>query len=290
MEYLGSNAAASPQGVFVICRYLSGFDKGLNEGELRLELQALRTLATGSDDAAAVFTDSLSVASGLGIVGSDSKQRLRVVEDVFREGLRAEGDTWSWFRGRLLHRIAQRGLDQLEADGKLPDLVLALAWLLQMDPLNPLALDWGAGPEPVVRGLNFEAVANSTQWRGLQRWALALGLARRADVGNAKVLVADASTAIEDQIWALPADAPADRWLEELRRQVPMLGSRRILAQLPSGRSWDAVPLGLVLGLHKLEKAKRLALEPSDDGSHVVPIGLSTNPRQVGRILVRSER
>ncbi len=288
MEYLSTNAIASPTAVFVLCRYLSGFDKGLAEDELRQALQVIPRTNTGSDDPTAVFTDSLAVASGVGIVNRDSKKHLLAVDSEVREGFRAEGDTWPWFRGVLLHRIAQRGLTQLEIDGSLPDLVLAAAWLQQIDPLNPLALGWGDGPEAKVRGLNLAAPANATQWRSFQRWMLALGLARRVEIGDAKVLVPDATTAIGDQLGALPSQAPTDKWLEDLRRRLPFLGTAKVLEQLPAGNVWNEVPAGVMLGLLKLEKLNRLALEPSDDADHVVPVGLGPKPRQVGRIVVRS--
>lgn len=289
MEYLSTNATASPTGLFVLCRYLSGFEEGLSEEELRQALQVIRTTATGSDEAAAVFTDSLSVASGLGIVSRQTKKQYWTLDGKVREGFRAEDDAWPWFRGFLLHRIAQRGLAQFEDDGTLPDLVLAAAWFQQVDPLNSLALNWGDGPEAVVDRLNLAAVANSTQWRIFQRWMLALGLARRVEVGAAKVLVADATTAIGDQFGALPSQAPADKWLADLRRRLPFLGSATVLEQLPSGNAWDELPAGVTLGLLKLEKLDKLALEPSDDATHIVPVGFGPKPRQVGRIVVRSE-
>lgn len=288
MEYLSTNATASPTGVFVLCRYLSDFEEGLGEEELRQALQVIRTTTTGSDEVAAVFTDSLAVASGLGIVIHQKTDQRWAVAGDFREDLRANGDAWPWFRGFLLHRITQQGLVQLESDRRLPDLVLAAAWLQQIDPLKPLALVWGDGPEATVRGLNLAAPANATQWRPFQRWMLALGLARRVEVGDAKVLVPDATTAISDQLGDLPSQAPADMWLEDLRRRLPLLGAAPVLDQLPSGNVWAELPAGVTLGLLKLEKLGRLALEPSDDATHVVPVGLGPEPLQVGRIVVRS--
>jgi hypothetical protein len=103
------------------------------------------------------------------------------------------------------------------------------------------------------------------------------------------VLIPDASTAIIDQLPLLPATASATEWLAVLRKRVPVLGAATLLEQLPKGgRTWDELPPGLVVGLLKLEKAGVLSLEPSDDASDVIALGLGTSMRQVGRISRRS--
>lgn len=289
MDYLRGNATASAVGLFVICGYLSGFSEGRAEGDVVDALQGLRRSTGPSDESGSVLSASLKVGHGLGFISSPSGSVPLSVESDLARGFQAAGDRWPWFRGHLLHRIAEHGIQQLDSAGTAPDLVLGLTWLLQRNPLTPLPTAWTGGTEPLVRALGFEAVSNKEQWRPFQRWALALGLARRSDQGGAKVLIPDASTAIADQQSLLPAVGRATEWLGALRRRLPVLGDRRLLDSLPKGGpSWEELPPGVALGLLKLEKRGLLVLEPSDDASDVIALGVGTSARQVGRISFRS--
>jgi hypothetical protein len=289
VEYLRGNATASAVGLFVICGYLSGLRDGRTEGDLGRALQVLRSSGSSRDEAGSVLSACLAIGEGLGLITRNSASVLTVEADL-AERLQADGDQWPWFRGDLLRRMAQDGLRALETEGKAPDLILGLTWFLQLSPLNPIQLDWGAGPEPLVTSLSFGAVSRSEQWRPFQRWALSLGLARRSSLGRARVLVPDASTAIADQIPFLPAVGSATEWLAALRIRLPVLGATALVKQLPQGgRTWEELPPGVVMGLLKLERAGVLSLEPSDDASDVIALGLGRSTRQVGRISVRSK-
>lgn len=285
MDYLRGNATASAVGLFVICSYLSGYPDGRTESEVVDALQVLRRPARSSDESGPVLGASLKIGQGLGIITNPGGTAPLTVEPNLVTELQDAEDPWPWFRGQLLQRIAEHGVQQLVATGTAPDLVLGLTWLLQRNPLTPFPTAWTGGTEPLVRALGFEAVANSEQWRPFQRWALALGLARRSDLGGAKVLVPDASTAIADQRSQLPPASAATDWLAALRRRVPVLGDRTLLAALPQGGPhWKELPPGVVLGLLKLEKEGLLRLEPSDDAAEVIALGLGATSRQVGRI------
>ena len=289
MDYLRGNAAASAVGLFVICRYLSAFDEGRAEEDLRQSLQLLRAGGPSSDEAGAVLVASLAIGDGLGVIERENPSSPWKVDSDLANDLGAPGDRWPWFRGELLRRIAEHGKRELESEGKAPDLVLGLTWFLQLSPLSPLQTDWGLGPEPLVEALAFDAVSRSEQWRPFQRWAVALGLARRSDTGAAKVVVPDATTAITDQLEWLPASGSARDWLSALRERLPLLGSPALLAALPKGGpAWNELPAGVVLALLKLERLGVLSLEPSDDASDVISVGLGSSARQVGRITVRS--
>ena len=285
MDYLRGNASASAIGLFVICRYLSAFPDGRFEDDLLRALQVLRTSGDSPDEAGSVLTASLAIGDGLGAIARKGVSAPWIVEADLAQRLRADGDQWPWFRGELLHRLTWNGLHELQTDGRVPDLILGLTWFLQLSPLSPPQLDWREGPEPLVNELNFQAVSRSDQWRPFQRWALALGLARRSDQGRARVLIPDASTAIADQLPFLPPVASATEWLAAVRRRLPVLGATTLLEQLPKGgTTWYQLPPGLVIGLLKLEKAGVLALESSDDAADVIALGLGTPTRQVGRI------
>jgi hypothetical protein len=289
VDYLRTHATASAIGLFVICRYLSAFAEGRVEDDLRQSLQVLRASGNPSDERGAVLVACLAIGESLGLIARENPSYPWKVDDDLAENLQISGDRWPWFRGELLFRVTQNGVRELESEGKAPDLVLGLTWFLQLDPLSPLQTDWGKGPEPLVDALNFSSVSRSDQWRPFQRWAVALGLARRSDTMAAKVLIPDATTAIADQLPSLPATGTAREWLSALRKRLPLLGSSTLLAALPEGGpAWDELPSGAVLGLLKLEKAGVLALEPSDDASDIVSLGLGSFARQVGRIAVRS--
>lgn len=288
MDYLRGHAAASAIGLFVICRHLSTFAQGRSEEELRRSLQLLRS-GSNSSEAAAVLTATLAIGDGLGIIGRETASSPWKVDNDLTKHLQGDGDGWPWFRGELLRRMSQQGVNELESDGKTADLILGLTWFMQLDPLSPVQTDWAKGPEPLVDAITFDAVSRSEQWRPFLRWAVALGLARRSETGVAKVIFPDATTAITDQLPSLPASGSAREWLSSLRERLPILGSPALLGALPKGGpAWAELPPGVVLGLLKLEKAGVVSLESSDDASDVISVGLGSSARQVGRITVRS--
>lgn len=289
MDYLRGNATASAIGIFVVCRYLSAFPDGRSENELGQALQVLRVPSNSPDEASSVLTACLAIGDGLGAVLRENPSAPWMLEADLARRLQGDSDQWPWFRGELLHRMAQHGLGELEKGSEAPDLILGLTSFLQLNPLSPLQLSWDAALERRVRALTSDAVSRSEQWRPFLRWALAIGLARRSDQGSAKVLIPDASTAIIDQLPFLPKVANAPDWLAALRKRLPVLGATTLLQELPKGGvTWDELPPGLIIGLLKLEKAGVLSLEPSDDASNVIALGLGTSTRQVGRISRRS--
>jgi hypothetical protein len=287
MEYLRGNATASAIGLFVICRHLSNTRHGQSNDDLRRSLQPVRSQTADSTDSGAVLSASLNVGEGLGLVKREmSSGPWNVDADLGRE-LLSRDDPWIWFRGELLYRMAQHALRALTHDGKAPDLLVGLTWFLQLDPLDPIQSAWSTGPEPRVRSIGLDAVSNVEQWRPFQRWAIALGAARRFDIGNAKVVIPDATTAIQDQLRHLPADSNAREWFGRLRSRVPIFGAAELVSQLPQGNgAWADLPPGVVLGLLKLEKAGVLALHASDDAADIVTLSLGATVRQVGWIKV----
>lgn len=282
MEYLRGNATASAPGLFVICRHLVGEDGGSSEVELRDALQLLRS-EDAQSETAAVLEASLKVGSAVGLLVEGKVGGAWSVDPHLASLMSIEEDSWPWFRGELLYRLSQHALQELAADGEIPDLVLALTWFLQCDPLSPLGWDWGGGPEVAVKQLGFGALANGEQWRAFRRWALALGLARQ----SRKVLIPEPSAAIEAQLPHLPSIGSAGTWLGALQERLPMLGLPNFLSRLPrGGREWSSVPASLVVGLRKLEVVGSLSLEAADDARDIVTVSLGQATRQVGRISV----
>lgn len=281
VDYLRGNLTASATGLFVICRHLSRYPDGRTEQDLRRSLQLLRSAA---EDPGPILTASLAVGEELGLLTRDRASTRWHVDAQIAAGIAGAIDPWPTFRGELVRRIAEHGLDTAKKEGESPDLVRGLTLLMQTDPLSPLAEDWGRGPEALFGDLGFSDVANSTQWNAFKRWATSLGLARRAGSARPGVVIPDATTAIADQLGSLPASGRAREWLASLRERLPILGSESLTAQLPHARAWDEVPPGVVLGLLKLEGSGALTLEPSDDASGVISIGLGATRRQIGRI------
>lgn len=287
MHFFRGQATASATGLFVIGRFLAHSPEGRTEHEISASLQMLKASSIGAEDSGPVLAASLAIGEALGILEKDRADGSWTLGEELRPMLAASGDQWPKFRGALLRRIAEHGLAELAAGREAPDLVVGLTWFLQQDPLRPLPTAWSGSTEVAVRAGTLGNVDRSEQWRPFQRWVLALGLARRADTAQAKVLIPDSTTAIGDQIASMPAANSAREWLSLLRDRLPMLGAPELLDILPTdGAAWSDLPPGLVLGLRKLEKRGVLRLEPSDDATGIVSIGLGSSARQIGRVVV----
>jgi hypothetical protein len=291
VEYLRGNATASATGLLVICRYLTSFEEGRNEEDLRKSLQVLRSLTSSQNETSAVLKASLAVGEGLGLVFRQDSSSSWMVDRSIAERLSTAADVWPWFRGELLHRIGIAALKDIEEGSQPSDLAIGLTWFLQLDPLRPPNLAWGSGPEKMVNEIGFGAITRSEQWRPFQRWAIATGLAHRCEHREAKVLIPDASVAIVDQLPHLPTAASAQEWLSSLRTRLPFLGSAAFLNQLPQGgRDWESLPPSVVFGLLKLERKGVLRMESPNDAVEVTAIRFGDMRRQVARISVGASK
>ncbi|WP_342660845.1 hypothetical protein Rruber_01404 [Rhodococcus ruber] len=286
MEYLRGNATASATGLFVICRHLSAVGEPQTDKDLQRALQPLRS-QSADGDASSVLSSSLKVGEGVGIIQWESDSGNWSASPDIGQNLRDREESWPWFRGELLHRINRHAVQELTDGGKAPDLAVGLTWLMQLNPLEPMPSAWRSGPEDHFNALGWSAIQRSEQWLPFRRWAVALGLARVSDVGKAKVVIPDATTAITDQLSHLPSAGNAKEWLNVLQIRLPIFGASKLLGQLPrGGTAWSQLPAAVSLGLLKLESAGILNLQPSDDAADIVTIGLDAVGRQVGRITV----
>lgn len=287
MDFLRGNATASPVGLFVICRFLSGQKQGFLESELARALQELRR--SDSDDSSGVLTASLAVGRGLGLLERDGRPARWRLSSAGAGHLKDKLADWTAFRAELAHQVATGVLAEEEYRQGPPDLVMGLTWFLQSDPLDPPSMEWTVGTEARARKIGLQALDTVEQWRAFQRWAVALGMARRSGrAASLSRLIPDASTAIADQFGSLPRDAGAREWLAALRARVPVFGDSETLKFLPKGPEWETLPGGVALGLLKLEKSGMLSLKSSDDASDVIVVGLGDVQRQVGRIAVEA--
>lgn len=283
MDYLRGNATASAVGLFLIYRHLVESPEGLTEDQLRDSLQPLRSRVESGSERGDVLASTLAVGKGIQVLNLDKASGQWTADTALEARAKDTRIAWQDFRGPLLTRVIEAGLASRNGNGKLPDLVLGLAWFLQLNPMHPVREDWARGPEPLVSQISFESVGRSEQWRPFVRWAVALGLANRS---QPKVVIPDATTAVMDQLEFLPASAKAQDWLLALRERLPILGAPEVTRELPQGRAWEPVPPSLCLALLKLEKSGSLRMDPSDDASDVVAIALGEIKRQVGRIEV----
>lgn len=286
VDFLRGNATASPVGLFVICRFLSGQKHGLLESELARALQELRR--SDSDDSSGVLTASLAVGRGLGLLERDGRPPRWRLSATGAGHLKDKLADWTTFRAELAHQVATGVLAEEEYRSGPPDLVLGLAWFLQSDPLDPPSMDWTVETEARARKIGLQALDTAEQWRAFRRWAVGLGMARRSGRAQLSRLIPDTSTAIADQFGSLPSDASAREWLTALRARLPVLGDSETLKFLPKGPKWDSLPGGVALGLLKLESAGLLSLKSSDDASDVIVVGLGDVQRQVGRVVVEA--
>lgn len=289
MEYLRGNATASAIGLYVICRYLSAFEDGQTEAQLRTSLQVLRSRTSSQNETSALLKASLTVGEGLGLFGRRDASSPLLLDSAIGDHLVKPGDSWPWFRGELLYRIGRYALKDIEERSQPSDLSLGLTWFLQLDPLNPPNVSWSSGPEQMINELQFEAITRSEQWRPFQRWAIATGLAHRCDHREAKVLIPDPSAAIMDQLPNLPTAASGQDWLAKVQSRLPFFGSTALLNQLPKrAQEWQSVPPSLAFGLLKLERKGVLTMESSDDAIDPLVIRFGKKTRQITRISVRS--
>lgn len=295
MEYLKGTANASAGAIYLICRHLTRVGTPLAGAEIRAGLRPLPEHRVADDQPknSDLLASSLKVAAGIGLIQEHAHSGWNV-DPAIAQGLKTTcDDEIGWFRSELLHRMNAEAMDALARKEKAADLVLGMAWFLQQDPLKPLGTLFGNGAEASIGqlahadGTLVKAVENQEQWRSFLRWILALGLARNVDVPGAKVVVADASTAIADSLSQLPTTERADVWLTELRIHLPIFGAKALLAALPAPRAgWHEIPPAVSLGLLKLEKRGALKMESADDGRGVVTVGIGGNARQVGIIRV----
>ena len=246
----------------------------------------------GGDRNTDALATSLKVGQGIGALTEQAGVGW-TVDPAIAAGLTAAVDGWAWFRGDLLSRINSDAVAAIGKGEKPSDLVLGMTWFLQQDALSPLGTAFGQGAEKTIAELQYDdgkavkAVETAEQWRAFLRWSIALGLARNVDAPGAKVVVADASTAIADQFPVLPASDRAEDWLAQLVTRLPILGAPSVLGALPKPRAgWADLAPALALGLLKLEKAGAITMAGADDGRGIVAVGLGGKTRQVGIITV----
>lgn len=295
MDYLKGNATASAGALYVICRHITALGTAVSPDDLRAGLRPLQEQQAsdrGSDRSTDALATSLRVGQGLGALTEQAGAGWSV-DPAIAVGLTGAVDDWAWFRADLLRRINSEAVASIERGEKPSDLVLAMAWFMQQDALVPLGSAFGQGAEKTIGELQYsdgklvKAVETKEQWLAFRRWAIALGLARNVETPGAKVIVADASTAIADQFPVLPASDRAEDWLAQLVGFLPILGASKVLAALPTPRAgWGEIAPALALGLLKLEKAGVITMAGSDDGRGIVAVGLGGETRQVGIITV----
>ena len=121
------------------------------------------------------------------------------------------------------------------------DFVRAMCWFLAQDPLGPPFAFGRKGSAADVERLQRQqlggrvVVTNITRWADFERWACALGMARRIPLKNALFLSPDPTDAISEEL----ADAvepgkwyPINDVLDRLARQLPIVGPGILRSQM----------------------------------------------------------
>ncbi|MBQ1076743.1 hypothetical protein KBX06_26865 [Micromonospora sp. C31] len=298
VDYLKQHILASVPALLVISRYLSTLPDGVEESDLQkvLRPEAMaerRGASSAADDASNVLTSSLSVGEDLGLFNSERSgrgRRLWNLKDSVRDDVgRLPSADSRGFRSLVLRLLSARALEEVMAENPPSDVALALTWLLLRDPLNPLSTNWDKGPEAAFENAGMRAaVKNAEQWRALQRWARALGIATVAEVGGQEAyLLMDPTKALRDVLDRLPQQERAEQWVRQLQEILPVLGHPILVSALPEGSArHQGTPASLALAAQKLKRRGALELALSADASAAAVLRLGGQSWRIGEVRV----
>lgn len=296
MDYLKQHVLASVPALLVISRYLATKLHGLDETEMQKVLRPdamaeRRGVSPADDDASNVLNSSLSVGEDLGLFESGRNGRGRRIWRL-KDGLRDEvgrlpsADSRA-FRSLVIRLLSLRALEEVRAGNKPSDVALALTWILQRDPLEPLPMSWNKGPETEFEKAGMRnAVENAEQWRAFRRWVRSLGMATVAQVGRQEAyLLVDPTRAMVDVLDRLPQQERAEQWFRQLHEILPVLGHPTLISALPGG---SARPQGIspavALAAQKLKRRGMLDLAQSADSSAAVVLGIGGQSWRIGQV------
>ncbi|WP_026425208.1 hypothetical protein [Actinokineospora inagensis] len=286
MDFLKTHVRASAQALLIICRYLGARPEGRTVAQLQQDLQpeALVKQISPKDSS---LLPSLKIGEYLGMViaGGDSTE-------VWSPGPRAEaallvdtpGQTTAFYVA-VLQAIGSTALADLDSDNRPSDVAMGLTWLGSLDPYDRIAAT-AADADPVVQAAQMAAaIGNGTQWPQFTRWAKVLGLVTATAGGRKSMLAPDCTRVLHHLLPALPREAEARRWIDEVHTQIPVLGPR-LVAELPQPPDTTYVGGSLALALTKLDHTGKIKLVGTADATSSVIVRLGGHDRVVGHIQV----
>ena len=122
------------------------------------------------------------------------------------------------------------------------DFVRAMCWFLAQDPLGPPFAFGRKGSAADVERLQRQqltggraVVTNTTRWADFERWACALGMARRIPLKNSSFLSPDPTDAISEELADVIEPGnwyPINDILDRLARRLPIIGPGILRSQM----------------------------------------------------------
>lgn len=280
MTLLNPRGAALPTQAWAVVRLLAYLEKAVSLEEARSLLSPPSIRGEKTKDKPP-FDKAISTLDELGLIrieGEDQQLSLAGAATTL------DGQDVSAFNSVLRQAV----LDQAKntslgdsADQTGPrDLTRALAWLLSLDPTDPM--DWYRVQNDQREALRPEAgpvFSNETRWNHFNYWAPALGLAAPPLFqveGSANRLVPDCTTAVRQTAAELQQTGVrmnAVEVLRILRERLPVLPggahSRAVGLRSPGDTTAGAA---LSFALLRGEDEKWLRLEHDDDAQHVLQV------------------
>lgn len=269
------NAASWPAPMWATIRLLAMKQRPIAMHEAKALLSPPTLPSTAED----MFDQAVSTLQTLGLVDTDG-------EKISRAGAVADldGTDYSAFiyalRNAVLHRDFNTDLGSNGNQDGPRDLVRALCWFLNQDPLQT-SLNWDNVQQLQVDALKREvgpAIINGNRWTRFNFWATALGFATTAlpSQGTANHIVADCTYAVKQTVlslWRPGSVVGAVDFLAQLREAMPVLpgGAYSIDVGLESPGETTAGP-AISFALLRGVDEDWLSLERKADANHFLSV------------------
>jgi hypothetical protein len=226
---------------------------------------------------------AIDVAEHLGFI-ERTEGRLRVLDGSI--------DSMPGFRAEVRKRVMLHAATAFE-DGEDPtdELSKALTWWLHQEPQGLNSSNF----EPLMDGLPFKPILQTTRWNVFERWAPFLGFAWRLDDS----LIPDPTDAVEDVLdEVLPPGATlaAPDFVEALGRELPVLDGGQAFVAYRAFVNLQAPPdilrPPLSLALLRLERRGRIGFPTLADapGVTISCLGAERRVAQVRRLEAGEEQ
>ncbi|MGW6442599.1 hypothetical protein [Lentzea sp. NPDC055074] len=298
MSYLTGQVTASASALFVICRYLATQSRGATVTGIQEVLAPAAVTGMGragrTSKVPSVLSDSLALGLDVGLLDreGDGESRLWSLRQEYLNTVKHIPSVDSrGFRSLLLQRFGMRALQAVESGSNPPDIPFGLTWLMTLDPMQSMDVDWEQGPSDAFEKAGMRStVSNPEQWRPFLRWAQSLGLVNLTHALRKRRFCIDPTGAIQSVLHSLPQHSSAPEWLHRLHAEIPLLGDPRLVEKLPTSQVEIPFPShATALALIKLDHIGRLKLIAADDTTDAVVLRVGSRTKRVAQIEVVEE-
>ncbi|MGW7664121.1 protein DpdG [Streptomyces sp. NPDC054756] len=280
MTLLNPRGAALPTQAWAVVRLLAYLEKAVPLEEARSLLSPPSIRGERTKDKPP-FDKAISTLEELGLIQVEGEDQQLSLDGA---ATTLDGHDVSAFnsvlRSAVLDPAKNTSLGETSDQTGPRDLTRALAWLLSLDPTDPM--DWHRVQNEQRDALRSEAgpvFSNETRWNHFNYWAPTLGLAApplfQAE-GSTNRLVPDCTIAVRQtlaELQQLDVRMNAVELLRILRERIPVLPggahSRGIGLRSPGDTAAGAA---LSFALLRGEDEKWLRLEHDDDAQHVLQV------------------